>query len=205
MPSFAKLSTRTEQDLVSSGPPERSLSIKRKPVQRTSEDIVLEKQLHAPPFKSVHLPGSRQSSASGRDSVFDLYRVEDTDETGQETIVRPEMGVGPDQVLEIRELSDGEVTWGLVKGQRDSFRGDATPQQASQVANSVRDSAQDFSSISSYRKASVSSNNFDLDEQDQDAAWSEAERELLDSPAERPQTKVGRDLIQSASDASAYR
>ena len=193
MPSIAQISTRTGTELMSSGPPERSLSIKRKPVQRTSEDIVLENQLNALPNTAVAVPRSRQSSASDRNSVFDLYRAGDTHETTQESSVRPGIGAGSGQVLEIRELSDGEVTWGLVRGQRESTREDMTPQKANLAAESARESVQDFSSASSYRKASISSNNFDLDEEDQDAAWSEAERELLDSPAERPQTKVHSD------------
>ena len=195
MPLTGKGPTRTDPESISSGPPERSLSIKRKPVQRTSQDIVLENQLRALPTKAVAMPRSIQSSASDRDSVFDLYRVGDMDEIAQESSVRPGMGAGSDQVLEIRELSDGEVTWGLVKGQRESIGEDATFQHASRIEDSVRQSVQDFSSASSYRKASMSSNNFDLDEEDQDGAWSEAERELLDSPAERPQTKVLPDCL----------
>lgn len=195
MPLTGKGPTRTDPESISSGPPERSLSIKRKPVQRTSQDIVLENQLRALPTKAVAMPRSIQSSASDRDSVFDLYRVGDMDEIAQESSVRPGMGAGSDQVLEIRELSDGEVTWGLVKGQRESIGEDATLQHASRIEDSVRQSVQDFSSASSYRKASMSSNNFDLDEEDQDGAWSEAERELLDSPAERPQTKVLPDCL----------
>lgn len=172
--------------------PSRRPSVKRKPVHRTSEDKALEQELLAPPLvQRVASLGSKRSVESGRDSLYELYgESEDQSQLPGQSSSQGNRAtlVKPTQVLEIREMSDGEVTWGLVDGVDEASEDTAVWRPQSRIASQYGDSLIEQSSTSSYRKPSMASNNFDLDEDD--AAWSVAERELLESPVERPKTKA---------------
>jgi hypothetical protein len=172
--------------------PSRRPSVKRKPVHRTSEDKALEQELLAPPLvQRVASLGSKRSVESGRDSLYELYgESEDQSQLPGQSASQGNRAtlVKPTQVLEIREMSDGEVTWGLVDGVDEASEDTAVWRPQSRIASQYGDSLIEQSSTSSYRKPSMASNNFDLDEDD--AAWSVAERELLESPVERPKTKA---------------
>lgn len=190
LPPSSSTQAATPQTAISA---ERKPSVKRKPVQRTSKDVALEQELLAPPLlqRDASLR-SRPSRDSGRDSLFELYggHDEQTQPLGRYSISAGRTSLAkPMQVLEIREMSDGEVTYGLVDGVEETTSEDANPRlQSHRGTSKYEDSIFEQSSASSYRKLSTASNNFDLDEDD--AAWSVAERELLDSPVERPKTKV---------------
>lgn len=170
----------------------RRPSVKRKPVHRTSEDKALEQELLAPPLvQRDGSLGSKRSVESGRDSLYELYgESEDQSQLPGQSSSQGNRAtlVKPMQVLEIREMSDGEVTWGLVDGVDEASEDTAVWRPQSRIASQYGDSLIEQSSTSSYRKPSMASNNFDLDEDD--AAWSVAERELLESPVERPKTKA---------------
>jgi hypothetical protein len=161
----------------------RRPSVRRKPVQRTSRDHALEAEFLAPP---VQHDQARLSPQSVRDSLFDLYKSPGN--ISQPSRMHSTQSI---QALEIREMSDGEVIWGVVGGLDDNNEEDlASFHETSQGLEQSDDNAHEMSSTSSYRKPSMSSDvtgNFDLDE---DEAWSAAERDILETPVDRPQTKV---------------
>ena len=175
-----------------STPMDRRPSVKRKPVHRTSKDVALEQELlGTPSLQRAPSQRSRPSRESARDSLFELYGGDEEQHPPLAQTLSPDDYTGQphsSQMLEIREMSDGEVTWGLVDGTGDTLKDTPVSRQSQRIASQYEESLLGDSSTSSFRKPSMNSNNFDLDEDD--AAWSVAERELLESPVERPKTKV---------------
>lgn len=164
--------------------PERKTSIKRKPVVRTSADNnALAQTFLAPPSGPADAR-SQRSGDSGRDSLYDLYAEESSSSLGpkhsrDESSNRSILSTAQ-QALEIREMSDGQVVWGLV----DEINEHA---EETLVVQADDDDYHEHGRPRDMYDSNVGRTSGQISRQSEDA-WEAAERELLED--ERPQTKV---------------